>query len=302
MPRKNPGRATGSAAVLLVLVLIALIGLIFLANDQGGTPTPATSAPGAGLTVVMLDVGQGDSILVRGPTGKTMLVDAGGSEKVAEESILPRLRALGVSRLDYLLLTHPHQDHVGGMATVLAALPTDATVLSGEISTNDDYREFLMTVQRRKVQAVQARRGVNLDLGEDVAAEVLNPPGVLFEESNDNSVVVRVTYGRVSVLLMGDAEERAIESMLEARLPLESAVLKVGHHGSANATSKALLQAVRPDYALISVGVNNPFKHPHRETLSLLNEAGAEVYRTDQHGTVIVTTDGQTIQVSTAKD
>lgn len=299
---KRSSRRKARLSPTLLLVLLALVaGLVYLAVDQ--PPASPSFQPLAGnvLSVVVLDVGQGDSALVRAPSGRTMLVDAGGSERLADEVVIPHLRRLGVTRLDYLLLTHPHQDHVGGMPTVLKKLPVEVAVFSGQVSTNSAYRDFLTLVQQGKARAEKARRGGVLDMGEGVKAEVLNPPEKLFAEDNDNSVVVKITYGQVSFLLTGDAEAKASDSMIEAGLNLRSTVLKVSHHGSADGTGKSFLSAVSPRYALISVGAGNAFGHPHRETLGLLKERDVAVYRTDQHGTITVNTDGQSVGVATTR-
>jgi competence protein ComEC len=239
---------------------------------------------------------------VRSPDGKTMLVDAGDNAEIATNDVLPQLRQFGVSQLDYVVVTHPDQDHVGGMPTVLKNVPVVSAAFSGQVSANQAYREFLTLVQQKKIAAVKARRGVTLDLGPQTKAEVLNPPDKLFDSDNNNSVVIKLTFGQASFLLEGDAEKEAIASMMDARLNLKATVLKVGHHGSVNATTKAFLQAVDPQYALISVGADNPYGHPHKETLDLLNQRKVATYRTDQRGTITVTTDGTTVNVATAKN
>ncbi len=304
MPRSRRRRTSNLGLTLLVIAAVCIGWVLFaFPKEPAGQPPIAQITPTAqsGLSVVVLDVGQGDSLLIRSPAGKTMLIDAGDGKRVAESVILPELRKLGVSRLDYLLLTHPDQDHVGGMPTVLNALPADTAVLSGQVSTNSAYRDWLSLIQRGKVRAVKASRGTMLDMGEGVSVEVLNPPDKLFEQDNENSLILRLVYGQIGFLLMGDAEREAIAAMLDADLNLKSTVLKVGHHGSSNATNSALLGAVDPRYALISVGADNRFGHPHRETLDLLSERGVKVYRTDQRGTITVQTDGESVTVSTTK-
>lgn len=333
MPRSRRNRTTSLG---LTLVVVAVICVVVLASFSGppsnpskmpavaGSPSAAVTAlaaqstPPAGLvtptvpqspaatapntmSVVVLDVGQGDSLLVRSPAGETMLIDAGDSERVAEAVIVPTLHKLGVSRLDYMVLTHPHQDHVGGMPTVLSALPTDTAVLSGQVSTNLAYRNWLSLIQQGKAKALKAGSGTVLDIGAGASAEVLNPPDRLFDNDNDNSLVLRLVYDQVAFLLMGDAERDAIAALLRANADLKSAVLKVGHHGSSNATTDALLNAADPRYAAISVGASNPFGHPHRETMELLNKHGVKVYRTDRDGSITIETDGKSVTVSTTK-
>ena len=335
MPRSRRNRTT-SLGLTFVVVAVICAGLVLLAsfNEPASSPskTPALlstpsgtvtavateNAPAAGritptvaqspagaarntMGMVVLDVGQGDSLVVRSPAGKTMLIDAGESEKVAQSVVLPMLRKLGVSRLDYMVLTHPHQDHVGGMPTVLSALPTDTAVLSGQVSTNVAYRNWLTLIQEGKAKALKAGRGTVLDIGGGASAQVLNPPDRVFDNDNDNSLVLRLVYDQVAFLLMGDAERDAIAALLQASADLKSDVLKVGHHGSSNATTDALLNAANPRYAAISVGANNPFGHPHRETMELLNKHSVEVYRTDRDGSITIETDGKSVTVFTTK-
>ena len=298
---RRPRRRTGvTPAVVIVFLVVAALAYLTL----GPPANPPSDLPPTGevLTVAVLDVGQGDSILVRSPTGQTMVIDAGTGASDANERIVPRLRQWGVNRITYVVLTHPDQDHVGGMPALLQAMPAENVAFSGQVSTNLAYRDFLELVRDKAISAIKARRGVTLDLGPDVTAEVLNPPSDLFEDDNNNSVVIKLTFGQVSFLLQGDAETEAIGSMIGAGLNLSATVLKVGHHGSSNGTNEALLQAVNPRYALISVGLDNPYGHPHRETLGLLGRWKVAVYRTDQQGMITVTTDGRDLTVRPARE
>lgn len=251
--------------------------------------------------MVAFDVGQADSILVFTPGGRSVLVDAGNSARDAYDVILPFLRRYGISKLDYLVLTHPHQDHVGGMPAILENLAVSAVVFSGEPYTNQTYQEFLSIVRERKMRALQGRRGKTLDLGSDVQATILNPPEKLFEDINDNSVVIRVVWRDVSLLLTGDAETKAEEGILETRVDLRSTVLKVGHHGSGTSSTTRFLDAVQPRYAVISAGTGNDYGHPHKRTLDKLERRKVDAYRTDLNGTVVFTSDGSKVEVTTQR-
>ena len=230
-----------------------------------------------------------------------MLVDAGNSKDDADSVILPFLRQHGINRLDYLVLTHPHQDHVGGMPQVLRSLDVSVAVFSGEISANSTYQQFLSIIREHNIRALQARRGKSLDLGPDVRAEILNPPEQFFAEMNDNSVVVRVVWRDTSVLLMGDVETEAERSILESGAEISSTILKVGHHGSGTSSSAQFLDAVRPRYAVISVGAGNDYGHPHERTLEALSRRNVATFRTDLNGTVVFVSNGTEVAVSTEK-
>lgn len=291
-------------------VLIAL-SLVFLLSAALGAACLPSAAPPAGqgrLTLAVLDVGQGDGIFLRSPAGKTMLVDAGNESADARRVILPYLRDEGVTALDYLVLTHPDQDHVGGMPALLREMAVGAFVDSVQPGVvNQAYERTLDAVARKKVKAIKARRGqTTLDLGPGVQVEVLGPEEPLLtvgrtSPENNNSVVLRVTYGQVRLLLTGDIETEGEERIMSHREDLRAQVLKVAHHGSRFSSGEAFLQAVRPEVALISAGVGNPYGHPHRELLRRLQQDNIKTYRTDQHGTIVVTTDGLTYRVTASK-
>jgi competence protein ComEC len=286
--------------VLLLLLLAAVIAVWF----------QLWRAHARTLTVTVLDVGQGDSLLVRSPTGRAMLIDGGGRagqdtgpQTIAERVILPALALRGVGRLDVILLTHPHDDHVGGLAQVVEQIPT-RLVLDPELEhPSPSYRRFREAVAERKVRLVRARAGQKLNLGAGASAVLLHPSEPLLEDTgsdlNNNSVVLRVSYGRRSFLLMGDAEEAAEQRLLERDADLRCDVLKVGHHGSSSGTTERFLRAARPRWAAISVGARNPFGHPDEEVLSRLRSLGIRVLRTDREGAVTFSTDGRRLRVRT---
>jgi DNA internalization-related competence protein ComEC/Rec2 len=255
-------------------------------------------APGPALHVTALDIGQGDSILVVSPSGKTMLVDGGNSAKDGEEVILPYLRDHGYERLDWLVLTHPDADHVGGLPTVLRGIPVGTVLATGQTHTTQVYAEFLEEVQRARDQqgtaVVRASAGLEVPFDPDVRLEVLGPSPEAIEEDdlNNASIVLRLTYGEISVLLTGDAEGPEEEWMIEQGADLSAQILKVSHHGSRSGTTDAFLDRVGPEVALISCSADNQYGHPHEEVLQRLSLHGVDVYRTDWHGTIEVTIDG----------
>lgn len=284
----------------VLLVLAASLGVILWVR------TRVPPAPAESLTIAFLEVGQGDAILVEGPSGRTLLVDGGDSRKVAEEVILPHLRRKGITRLDYVLLTHPHQDHVGGLPRVLEEVEVGAVVLSGEVHTNQAYERFLTLVKEKGITAIKARAGVELDLGPGVEAQVLAPSEPLLTTGssvvNDNSVVVHLGFGEVSVLLLGDIEREGEKRILAGSAVLKAQILKVPHHGGDTSSTAEFLAAVQPEVAIISVGRNNPYGHPQPEVLERLRAGGAEIYRTDQHGTITIAIDGISYRVEMERD
>lgn len=268
------------------------------------------------LTVAVLDVGQGDALLVRGPTGRTMLVDGGGEVDLAgrprrdigARRVVPALRRLGVRRLNVVMLSHAHEDHVGGLPAVLENFTVDLVLDPGVPHPSPSYVRLLDLVRKRRVPYALARRGQRVDLGGGAIVEVLHPaedgqgdPPDPDDLVNARSIVARVRFGRVSILLTGDIEAETETHLLRSGMEIHSTVLKVAHHGSRSSTTPAFLDAVRPAVALLSVGASNLFGHPHPRTLRALEERGIRVYRTDQDGAVILRTDGRTLRVETMR-
>ncbi len=254
------------------------------------------SASAGELVVTLLDVGQGDAILLQTPGGSSVLFDAG----LAKAHTTRQLHRFGVDELDLVVASHPHADHIGAMAEVLSTFPPEAFWYSGMDHTTQAWARVTTALDAHEIEAVAVRRGDMLQL-DDVTLTVLWPGERLLRgtrsDLNSNSVVLRVDHGGDCLLLTGDAEE-----VTEARLLREGLetceVLKVAHHGSRHSTSEAWLDALQPEIALISVGRDNRYDHPGAETMARLEAAEVAIYRTDLTGTVQVTSDGQGWQVT----
>jgi competence protein ComEC len=251
------------------------------------------------MTVTFLDVGEGDAAVVRAPGGETALIDA-GSEQSGKRAVLPYLRRLGVSAIDVIVVTHPHEDHAGGMPAVLEALDTGMLVGCGEAHDSPGYRRLLQIARKRGVPYHKARRGDEMKLGE-VTMEVLGPPPYgSGAELNDRSVVLRIRYGKSAVLMCADAGPEAQEEMIGHCPELLCDVMKTPHHGAEDSLSAGFLEAVRPKAVVISVG-SNDFGHPSAKTLDRLERAGARVYRTDRCGAVTIESSGDGLRVTTCR-
>jgi len=224
------------------------------------------------LTVSVIDVGEGDSILIESPVGRKILIDA-ADRKMVKRSLIPFLCRRGVKHIDLMILSHLHEDHMGGLPAVMQALTVD-----------------------KVLQPINLVVGESINLGEGVSAQVLHANAAEANENN-NSVVLRLRYGHFSMLLAGDNEQEGEAEILRSPADiLQSTVLKVGHHGSNTSTSLAFLEAVKPRFAIISCGRRNKFHHPHRSTLERLLQF-CRVYRTDLDGTVVVRSDGERVMV-----
>lgn len=274
--------------VVLALVVAALV----LVSRTKLLPSPRAAIEGLDeLVVAVLDVGQADSIIVRAPSGRTMLVDAGNSSRDAREVILPYLEQHGIRRLDMVVLTHPDQDHVGGLPEVLQGVAVGRFLDSAQPSTNRAYQRSLEVALERNIPSERARfPTTTLDLGPEISAQLLSPQEPLLRSGessdNNNSVVLRLRFGETAVLLTGDLEREGEARLLASGQDLRSQVLKVPHHGGSTGSSAAFLDAVKPEAALISAGASNSYGHPHAATLTRLQRQGATIYRTDQQGTL----------------
>lgn len=294
-----PVRAVLPAGLILVIVA----ALIFagctgiLPGDTGSSLRANTTGD---LRAYFLDVGQGDSsvIIFR---DKVILIDAGEVDK--GDLVVSDLEKLGVTRIDLLVATHPHSDHIGGMQKVLSRFPVGTVLDSGIPSSSTLYEHFLRTVDEKNIPYVVAGQGQTIDPDPSLRILVLSPPKARTGDAiNSNSIVLRISYGSVNLLYAGDATTDAEEVMVRAGYPLDADVIKVSHHGSSDASSMTFLRRVDPEVAVISLGMDNDYGHPHRETLERLSAAGPLVLRTDHEGTVLVESDGATYSVATGKD
>ncbi|MDY7040141.1 MAG: ComEC/Rec2 family competence protein, partial [Chloroflexota bacterium] len=302
------GRPTGDHSRRAVVSLFIVISLLIMGCRLiQSTPTPPPLPQDGTLTVLFLDIGQGDSALVISPDGQTMLIDGGNSSRDANEVIIPALHAHGYGQLDYLVATHPDQDHIGGLVTVLQEIPVGHAMLTGQEHTTQTYEAFLLEISRLKnagqLTPIQTRRGTSLELDPALKVEVLAPGDDVVEttDTNNASIAIRLTYGAVSFLFTGDAEDEEEDWILNRGGSVRSQILKISHHGSQTGTSDAWLNAVSPEVAVISVGADNRYGHPSSQVIERLARRGIEIYRTDQKGTITVTTDGSGYQVITEK-
>ncbi|MGQ9489165.1 MAG: ComEC/Rec2 family competence protein [Anaerolineae bacterium] len=261
----------------------------------------ARGLPDGRLHVYFLDVGQGDAILIVAPDGRQVLVD-GGPSPTALLNELGAVLPFWDRSLDLVVLTHPDGDHITGLIPLLDRYRVAQVLDVPQSDAAPEAVPWLERLQARGIARVYALRGMRLLVG-DLLISVLHPgPEPLTgtaSDDNNNAIVLRLDFGRFSVLLTGDAEREAEEALIAAGLPLHADVLKVGHHGSNGSTSAAFVAAVQPRLAVISVGQGNPFGHPHPAVLERL--AGIEIRRTDQHGRIEVASDGVKMWVKTAR-
>lgn len=268
------------------LQLFLAVALFFLLS--GCTTVESLPTQNGTAKMHFIDVGQGDSTLIQ-LGEKTVLIDGGTRE--AGTKVVDYLKAQKVEKIDLLISTHPHEDHIGGLREVLRQFPID--LILDPLSDHDTsvYRAYKKIAQQKGIVMKQAKQGQSYDLGAGGRLEVVycDPKA---EEVNDTSIVVKITYGQIAALFTGD-----LESGAEKEIQTKAQILQVGHHGSKTSTSVAFLKEVQPQAAIISCGKSNEYGHPHQITLQKLETNGVKVYRTDKSGDIILETDGKTYQI-----
>ena len=286
------------ATSFLALSLAILIGLGLFYNPERER-----------LRVTFIDVGQGDSALLEFPGGKTMLIDGGGifddSFDIGEKVVASYLWYRWIGRLDVLVLSHPHPDHLNGLRSILRLFKVREVWDAGQPYNTPTYLAFQEELRRRKIPYRILERGFEYQGFRPVSISVLHPPGSFlvgsergsFSDENSNSLVLRVKFGDVAFLFPGDIEIEAEEEILKKGVEVQAQVIKVPHHGGRTSSSPPFLEKVRPGFAVVSAGIRNPFRHPHQEAMERYKKIGAELYRTDMNGAVTVTTDGSRIWV-----
>lgn len=256
------------------------------------------------LKVIFFDVGQGDSSLVRTPAGNNILID-GGPDSTALYKLGKYLPIYGRT-IDLMILTHPHSDHVAGLIPILEKYKVKQILSAGVVHTSPDYLKWLELIKKKKINFIKADgyRQIVFPSGgkssNDVKLDVLYPFEDIsknsFKDLNESSVVVKLTYGKSSFLLMGDLPIEGEDRLIKQSVDLLANVLKVGHHGSKFSSSPEFLAQVRPSFAVISSGKNNDFGHPHFRTLKNLDKIGAKILRTDEIGDIIFESNGAIVK------
>ncbi len=245
------------------------------------------------LLIDFIDVGQADSILIRNQD-KVMLIDAGTNE--AGETVVNYLQNLGITKIDYVIGTHPHEDHIGGLDDVINHFDIGQIYMPKIETTTKTFEDVLESIENKNLTVTAPNKGDKIELGQ-AAGEFMTEPILDEDNLNVSSLVLRVEFGNTSYLFMGDAEEENEKTILWPKTD----VLKVGHHGSSTSSSESFLEQVKPQYAIIMAGKDNSYGLPTQETIDKLNNIGSEIYRTDENGTIQMTSDGNTIEIKTNK-
>jgi len=270
----------------IIMVLLLCLFLLACCTEAVKTEKIPVTA-GHEMQVHFIDVGQGDSILIESPSGKTMLID--GGVKGAGQQIVSYLKELGINKLDIVVATHPDADHIGGLIPVLDNMTIEQFYDSGKVHTSQTFEEMLTRIDEKNIPYHVPKIGDDIEFDKNVNVKVLNANDQA-TDNNDASIVLKMTYGNVSFLLTGDAGVALEKEMLQ--YDVKATVLKAGHHGSNTSSSEEFIQAVKPEVTILSYGEDNKYGHPHAEIVDRLQAIGSKIYATADLGTITVSTDG----------
>ncbi|HEX3010735.1 MAG TPA: ComEC/Rec2 family competence protein, partial [Syntrophomonadaceae bacterium] len=254
------------------------------------------------MEVVFIDVGQGDSILLKTPQGKFILIDGGGSQfyDVGSLKVLSYLHHRGINHLYMMINSHPDVDHFQGLETVFKETPAKFVMIPAGLDKAHEYNSLKLFARESRIPVIPLHQGQVINPEKDFTINVLMPDAAGYEQNNFNnkSLVLRISYGNFSVLFTGDIEEEAINDLLSNTNLTHTTIVKVPHHGSKNSAVADLYEQTDPDYAVFSVGRNNNFGHPHPSVLKIIENRGIKVLRTDMDGAIRFLTDGNKLEVS----
>lgn len=298
MKRSSNKRLNIISVILFVVIIIAFYAFSGSfrdgVNKLVGLPVPSVSTEG-NIEMHVIDVGQGDSILIKSEKS-ALLIDAGPNS--SQDKLVSYLKAQGIDKLDCLVLTHPHEDHIGGADLVLESFITDTVLMPDFPSSTKAFENLLDAIEARSLNITIPRRGDKFIL-DNVNYTVLSPSESGYEETNDYSIGLKIEFGETSFVLTGDAETLSEGEMLEhfGADFLGCDVFKAAHHGSTTSNSKRFIEALSPDYVAISCGLDNDYGHPHKEVRELFEELGITVYRTDFDSNIVFVSNGKEVSV-----
>ncbi|MDY2582085.1 MAG: ComEC/Rec2 family competence protein [Clostridium perfringens] len=277
-------------------IISSIIGIIvvLLAGYFGIDLTQDSKVPkDSELMISYMDVGQGDAAYIK-VNGNDILIDAGPRSNSKE--LLEQLKAKNIDDFELVIATHPHEDHIGGMVDVFKEYEVKAFYSPKITHTTKTYENLVKAVKDEGLKTKELKGGMVIDLGEGAKFEVFTPQKSEYEELNDYSPIMKLSFGDTSYLFTGDAEKLAEEEALaKYKTSLDSDVIKFGHHGSSSSSSNAFIEAVSPKYGIISCAKDNKYGHPHRETLDIIKKYNIKAFRTDTDGEIILTSDGKSI-------
>lgn len=288
---------------ILISMIVVLLLLVGCSSETGQTNQQLnqegkhTTSTKEEMRLHFIDVGQGDSILIEAPNGKTMLID--GGTKGAGKKVVDYLTTQQISKLHYVVATHPDADHIGGLISVLQSIPIEQFIDSGKVHTSQTYEDMLTLIHTNNIPYHVPQKGEIIPLDEALEIRVLSSDEHA-KDNNEASIVLKIIYDEFSTLLTGDAGIEMEEQMIVTE-DVSATVLKAGHHGSNTSSSMSFIQQVSPEIAILSYGQDNSYGHPHAEVIGNLRHVNSKIYATAESGDILITTDGEHYDV-TAKE
>ncbi|EHK2440766.1 ComEC/Rec2 family competence protein [Clostridium perfringens] len=280
--------------ILAIISTVTVLSFAGCGAQKNNINKGSNNTEYSGMSVTYLNVGQGDSELIQ-VNGINMLIDAGTN--AGANDLVKDLKNRGIKTIDIAIATHPHEDHIGGMDEVLESFDVKSFYAPKVAHTTKTYENMLKAVKNEGLKIKQIKEGTKIDLGKDTQVEVYSPVKSEYEELNNYSPVMKISYGQNSFMFTGDAETLVEKEILSENKNLKADVLKLGHHGSHSSTSEAFLKAVDPSIAIVSCAKDNKYGHPHKETMSNLKKAGVTVYETFRDGDITISSNGKKLDV-----
>lgn len=275
-------------------VTAAALALAVVAGASFAPAATQTAQAAANLQVHFIDVGQADAMLIRLPNGQNMVIDAGNNADAS--TVVNYIKGKGITRIDYVIGTHPDEDHIGGLDAVINNFSIGKVYMPNKTHTTQTYQDVINAINAKGVPLYYGKAGVTVlnttADGKTLKANMVAPVGTSYSDMNDYSIVLRMQYGYTSFLFSGDAETQSETEILNSGQTISANIYKVGHHGSSTSTTQNYLNRINPSVAVISCGLNNNYGHPHQATIDRLKAKGIKIYRTDLQGTIIITTSG----------
>ncbi len=285
--------------IRIVLLIVLCLLVVGCANPfvESNDKTSISTFDGDTLRVNYIDVGQGDSIFIQLPNNETMLIDAG--EAYESDNVINYLNSLGITKIDYVVGTHPHTDHIGGLEEVINTFDIGSIYMPNAISTSKTYEDLLTTISNKGLKIKTAKSGVVVLDDDNLKLEFIAPNSDSYSELNNYSAVLKLTYLDNTFLFMGDAETLSED---EITYDVDADVIKVGHHGSDSSSGIEFVKKVSPEYAIIMVGEGNSYNHPYQSIIDRYESVGAKVLRTDLDGNIVCDSDGVDVTCKGDKD
>lgn len=280
--------------LILIVFFLLISGCDF--NDLSTSINNVVDKNVDNLVIHYIDVGQGDATFIELPNNETMLIDAG--EKEYEDKVLNYIEDLKYKKVDYVIGTHPHSDHIGGLKNIIDNLEIGKVYLPKASNTSKTYINLLKSISNKGLKVTTAKAGETVIDSDNLSVKILAPNSSNYSSLNDYSIVLRIVYKNRSFIFMADAEVLSENEILNSGFEVKSDVIKVGHHGSNTSSGVKFLNKVMPSYAIISVGVDNSYYHPHPSILKRYKKLGSKVYRTDEEGNIILISDGEGIEIN----